>query len=539
MDNQNIGHTLTAVAQQYPDNIGLVHPKEKGKNKWTFSELETNVQAFCHALSKERITKGSRVILMVKPSMEFVCLAFALFRLGAVVILIDPGMGFRNLLRCISSVKPEVFIGTPKAVLFKVLFHRHFRTVTNTITIHPFSGFTRAAKKELNAPSHVSFPETNSDDQAAIIFTTGSTGPPKGVCYTHAIFHAQLNLIRNYYQIGPGDIDQPAFPLFALFSTGLGACAVIPDMNPAQPAKVNPEKFIRTIKEFGVTYSFGSPTIWDKVSKYCQTKQITLNTLEKVLMAGAPVPGHLVERVRSILPSHAVVHTPYGATECLPAANIESREILSETWSETMAGKGTCVGKPLPGNTIKILPISDNPMETWQPDKALPANEVGEIAITGPVVTPSYDNNDQENRLAKIHKNNELWHRMGDVGYLDNKGRLWVCGRRAHRVQSTEGTLYPLPCEAVFNQHEAVFRSALVGIGPSPNQLPVLIVELADKNIQHDTLMAELKEIAVSFPHTKSIKYFLVHQEFPTDIRHNAKIFREKLAMWAEEKIKI
>ncbi len=537
MNNQNIGHTLTSVSQQFPDRTGLICKQGNSFKKWTFKELEDMVQAFCHVLLKHKITKGSRVILMVKPSMEFVCLAFALFRTGAVVILIDPGMGYRNLLRCISSVKPDFFIGTPKAILFKTLFKRHFKTVKKTILIHHFSGFIKAAQKQLNQNHHLSLPETKANDQAAIIFTTGSTGPPKGVCYTHAIFQAQLNIIRDYYKIGPNDIDQPAFPLFALFSTGLGACAVIPDMDPAHPAKVDPKKFIRTIKEFGVTYSFGSPAIWNKVSQFCQAEQITLSSLKKVLMAGAPISGDLVKRVRDILPPDALVHTPYGATECLPATNIESREIISETWPETTVGQGVCVGLPLPGNTIRIIPISEKPLKKWHPKTTLPTNEIGEIVISGPVVTPAYDNNEVENKLAKIPDNNILWHRMGDVGYLDPRGRLWVCGRRSHRVQASDHTLFPLPCEAVFNRHPAVYRSALVGVGNPPEQTPVLIVELVDQKTKHDGLMADLREIANRFSHTAMIEHFLIHEEFPTDIRHNAKIFREKLAVWAAEKI--
>ena len=179
-------------------------------------------------------------MLMVRPSMEFICLTFALFAMGAVVILIDPGMGYRNLLRCIGSVRPAAFIGIPIAHLFKTIFKKHFPLVQTNICVGSALGLFG---KELPGPAGsqqqpYEIYQAADDDLAAIIFTTGSTGPPKGVQYEHRVFQAQLEQISNYYGIRPGDIDQPAFPLFGLFSIALGACAVIPEMDPARPARV-------------------------------------------------------------------------------------------------------------------------------------------------------------------------------------------------------------------------------------------------------------------------------------------------------------
>jgi acyl-CoA synthetase (AMP-forming)/AMP-acid ligase II len=378
--------------------------------------------------------------------------------------------------------------------------------------------------------------ETNKDDLAAIIFTTGSTGPPKGVQYTHSIFAKQLELIREYYKIGPDDIDQPAFPLFALFSIALGACAVIPQMNPAKPAQVNPAKFIKTILDHRVTYSFGSPAIWNVVSHYCLNKRINL-PLKKVLMAGAPVSGELVTRVKSILTPGAEVHTPYGATESLPVSSITGTEIVENTWPETRKGKGTCVGKPLPGIDIQIIVPSDSAISTWDDVEILDPYKIGEIVVRGDVVTKAYDHNDKENLISKIKEADSFWHRIGDMGYFDSKGRLWFCGRKAHRVITSDATMFTIPCEAVFNEHPEVFRSALVGVGEIGKQLPVIIVEPFSKNIDKEKLITQLQVLAQNNTLTASIEHFLVHDSFPVDIRHNAKIFREKLGLWAEKQL--
>ncbi len=541
-DNHNIALALSEMAAAQPERPALIARVFGGSRSWTFRELDDNVSAYAHGLAGLGLSGADRAALMVPPSMEFIALAFALFRLGVPVILIDPGMGYHNLLRCLVRIKPTVFIGSPKANLFRFINTFNFPSIRKAVCTGPSFGFLGHSLTGLADYDRGPFatPPTAAEDLAAIIFTTGSTGPPKGVRYRHGVFQAQLKLIRDYYGITPADIDQPAFPLFALFSTALGACAVIPEMDPARPARVDPALFIHSIRERGVTYSFGSPAIWNVVSRYCLEQGIVLDSLRLVLMAGAPVSGELIDRVRRILPPGAEIQTPYGATEALPVASITGAEVLGETWPRTRLGWGTCVGRPLPGNTVKIIRTSDRPLPEWAAVAELPPGEIGEIVVAGPVVTEGYEQNERENELAKIPAGDRVWHRMGDLGYLDGQDRLWFCGRRAHRVVTAGGEMYTIPCEAIFNEHHAVYRSALVGVRkPGESyQTPVMIVETAEA-VDEAELLAELRQRALGNPLTESIEHFLIHPDFPVDIRHNAKIFREKLAVWAEEQLRI
>jgi olefin beta-lactone synthetase len=541
--NINIAQTLTEVADLQGDKIGLVEAAT-GK-ELTFKEIDSISDNYATLLIKNGVHAGERVMLMVKPSADFICLTFALFKIGSPVILIDPGMGYKNLLRCIEGVKPKVFIGIPKAHVFRKLFPKPFRSVEKTFCCGFSFGLfgTDISKVKIEKEKGRKIYSPESDDLAAIIFTTGSTGPPKGVRYEHTIFSAQLRMIKEYYKITASDIDQPAFPLFALFSTALGACAVIPDMDPTQPAKVDPKTFIASLNDNKVTYSFGSPALWNVVSAYCIKHKITLTSVKQILMAGAPVSGELIGRVSSILSDEASIHTPYGATESLPIVSIEGREILDTTWPRTCEGKGTCVGRPLPGITVKIIPISDDVIPTMGCTDFLPPGEIGEIIVQGDVVTKAYENNSDETKLAKIEDGKSFWHRMGDTGYVDDIGRIWFCGRRGHRVITEEGTYFTIPCEAIINNHPAVYRSALVGVpssGSVENQIPVMIVEpMKESDIKEKTLLAEVKRLSKSHPLTERIDHFLLHPDFPVDIRHNAKIFREKLSVWAQSNISI
>ncbi len=532
--NCNIAQALRRAAAARPADTALIVPGSKGGRRWTFAELDNNTGFYLEFLKRQGVKGGDRVMLMVRPSMAFICLTFALFALGAVVILIDPGMGYKNLLRCIGSVAPEVFIGIPRAHIFKRLFPGPFRRVRCNICVGRGLGLLG---RQLPVPDQgrrdYTVVPAEADDQAAIIFTTGSTGPPKGVVYEHRIFQAQLTRIKKYYGITPVDIDQPAFPLFALFSIALGACAVIPELDPSRPARVRPEKFIKTILEHQVSYSFGSPAIWRVIADFCAAHNIQLPSLKKILMAGAPVSGELIELMLAALPADGDIHIPYGATEALPVISISGREVVSETWPLTRQGRGACVGRPLPDTEVRIMRVVAGPVADLD-GLLLPAGEVGEIIVKGEVVTGSYFNNEPETALAKIRTADGLWHRMGDTGYFDEQGRLWFCGRKAHRVISGGTIHYPICCEAVFNQHPDVYRSALVGVGEEGRQRPVIVVEPLGR-VDKTQLFADLRRLALEHEHTKDINDFLIHPAFPVDIRHNAKIFREKLAVWAED----
>lgn len=541
---KNIAEAFNDIAAVHGSRMAIAEAKT-GIHV-SFSELSSLTDGYAHLLHKHGVKHGDRVMLMVTPSVDFISLTFALFKIGVTIILIDPGMGYKNLLKCIEGVQPSVFIGIPKACLFSKIFRTPFKTVKKHFCCgQSFGLFGSDIKKQARVMSgYGTFPvySPSDDDLAAIIFTTGSTGPPKGVRYEHSIFAAQLDRIRDYYGIDSNHTDQPAFPLFALFAAALGASSVIPDMDPTRPAKVDPEKFVSSIKKYGVTYSFGSPAIWNVVSRYCIQNSIKLETIQKILMAGAPVPGELLERVSAIIPESAQIFTPYGATESLPIVSIEGREVLSETWEKSRIGKGTCVGRPLPGIELAVMTICDKPVRQFDSDLLLPPEEIGEIIVKGDVVTRAYENNDSENEKAKIIDRDTFWHRMGDTGYLDKSGRLWFCGRKAHRVITENGTLYTIQCESIVNEHTDVYRSALVGVTVSGSDFkkPVLIVEPVKEYAGAvDMLIAEVSRLAGASEVTQEITTFLVHNDFPVDIRHNAKIFREKLAVWAEEELQV
>jgi olefin beta-lactone synthetase len=539
----NIATHLPLMAGKHPDQPAIIHPK--GGAQLSFRQLNEECDRYAWGLSRLGIGRGTRTVLMVRPGPEFFCLTFALFKLGAVPVLIDPGMGKANLLSCIVEAEPEAFIAVSAAQAARRLSPRAFRTVKTAVTVGRRWFWGGPTLDSIRESSWREFPcaPTRADDTAAILFTSGSTGVPKGVAYEHGMFDAQVRALRDYYGIQEGETDLPAFPLFALFSIAMGVTIVIPDMDTARPARVDPETFVAELQAYRATQSFGSPAIWDKVGRYCMERNITLPLLRRVLMAGAPVSPSILERIQRILPESADAHTPYGATEALPVSSITAREVLKDTAALSRTGKGTCVGKVFPGITLRIIRITDEAIPQWDDRLVLPRGEIGELVVKGPVVTRAYYRREQATALAKIPDGHAWWHRMGDVGYLDERDRIWFCGRKAERSQTANGTLFTVPCEAIFNQHPDVFRSALVGIGPAEKQKPVIVIEPHPDKFPASAgaitrFTDELLKLGAANPMTAGILTVLFHRSFPVDVRHNAKISRDKLAAWAAERLR-
>lgn len=556
----NIAAHLPRMARLQPDTLAIAVPIGNGYRRYTFAELDRESDRYARGLETYGIGRGTRTVVMVPPGFEFFTLTFALFKAAAVPVLVDPGMGVRNLRTCLEEAEPEAFIGIPKAHLARRLLGWAASASKKIVVTPSDSWLTRlttgaealssVVDRAMPAGSDSAFPVVDADDDevAAILFTSGSTGVPKGAVYTHGNFAAQVEKIRDTYSIEPGEIDLPTFPLFGLFDPALGMSAVIPEMDFTRPAKADPRKLEAAITEFGITNMFGSPALINRFGRYGVEHEVKLPTLRRVLSAGAPVAPQVLERFQQLLSDDVQVFTPYGATEALPVSSIGSREVLTETGAKTARGEGVCVGRPVAGVEVKIIEITDEPIEPWSEKLVVEPGTIGEIVVRGENVTRSYYRRDHSTALAKIScddSEEEFYHRMGDLGYFDDDGRLWFCGRKSHRVRLANETLFTIPCEGIFNAHPRVFRSALVGVPESASHSEadleaVICVELEESERtrgDEKSLIAELRALALEHESTRRIEAYLIHPSFPVDIRHNAKIFREKLAVWAAAKL--
>lgn len=545
----NIAAWLPRQARAQPYTMAVLYPQGKdamGKVAYThltYAQLDHDSDVIARGLEAVGIKRGTRTALMVKPSLEFFALTFAIFKVGAVPVLIDPGIGLRHLKACLAEAAPEAFIGIPAAHAARVILRWGRASIRTLVTVGPrlfWGGYSlEEVKRKGQSEAPYAMADTQPEETAAILFTSGATGVPKGAVYAHRTFLAQVDLIRETYDIQPGEVDLPTFPLFALFDPALGMTTIVPDMDFTRPARVDPKKLLAAIDDFGVTNMFGSPALLDTVGRYAAAHGVRRPSLKRIISAGAPMAPIILERMSTLLRPEAAIHTPYGATEALPVASVDSHTLLQEARPRTEAGAGVCIGRTVPGVELRIIRITDAPIAQWSDDLRVKPGEIGEFVVKGPVVTASYLNRPAATEAAKIREGDAVLHRMGDLGYQDAEGLLWFCGRKAHRVETAQGPLYTDPCEGVFNAHPAVRRSALVGIPEEAHKRPAMLIELEDPAADFAALLPALRALGAAQPHTARISDIRHHKgAFPVDIRHNAKINREALARWAaaEEK---
>lgn len=529
-DSANIARHLPLMAARQPEHPAVKIPRGRAGDgridylALTFRELDAEVDAWVAHLRNKGVRNGDRVLVMVRQGLPLIAAAFALFKLGAIPVIIDPGMGRKNFLACVARSRPRVLLGIPLAQVLSHVFRAAFKSVE--IRVWVSGSPTARINRTPSANRKPEVVDSVSTDLAAILFTSGSTGAPKGVCYEHGMFDAQVRLVRDTYGIAPGEVDLPMLPIFALFNPALGLTTVVPELDPSRPAAVDPAKIVQAIRQEGVTNSFGSPTLWRKIFDHCLAHGLTLPSLRRVLCAGAAVPASLWADAPRVLPN-GKLHSPYGATEVLPVASASADEAPAATVA------GSLIGQPLAENRVKIIALHDGPLASLTEARELPPDEVGEIIVTGPTVTKRYDALPEATAAAKIPDGDRVWHRLGDAGRLDRQGRLWFYGRIAERVETAAGILHTEPVEQVFRSHPQVARCALIGLGARGRQEPALVVQPAQPVADEAALARELRTLALRQPHTAGITRFFFHPSFPVDVRHNAKIHRLTLARWA------
>lgn len=545
--SSNFAGALPQIAARRGDDLALVVQSAPGAPdvRTSWSALAASASAQAHGLREAGVRRGDRVCVFVRPGAEWLALIYALLWLGAVPVLIDPGMGRAGVARCVARIAPRVFVGVPRAHLLRLIAPASFRTVE--LCLCAGAGgvpFTRALR-DLARPEAGPFAplEVALDDPAAVLFTSGSTGPAKGVLYTHGMLAAQRQALAELYAFGRDEVDLACLPLFALYATSLEWTSVLPDLDVSRPGSCDPQRIVEAIQTYGVTNTFGSPAIWRRVAPWCAERGVKLATLRRLMIAGASVPPRLVSACRALLGPEGDVHTPYGATEALPVASIAGAEIENSTRKLTESGRGLCVGRPAPGVEAAVLPIQDAPIARFDPLAVLPPGAVGELCVRGALVTATYAEEPEHTAAAKIpDPRGGLWHRMGDVGYVDEQGRLWFLGRKSQRLETARGTLLPDALENVFDQSEHVSRSALVGVGARGSERPVLVVVPAAvpprARVLRERLATEILRAALWHPACAVVEGVLFRDQLPVDVRHNAKIDRGALKLWAQARVR-
>lgn len=510
--------------------------------KASWAELASRVERLAAGLSTLGAAPGSRVSLLVPPSTDLTAVVYACLKIGAVIVVADAGLGTKGLSRAIKGAQPQFLIGIERALVGAKVYNWPGRKIAAL----PFSESSAgsAKRKLLNVESDLTeleqrghdalangwtAPALDPDADAAVLFTSGSTGPAKGVVYTHRQLAALRDTIQNTYNLRAGTGLVAGFAPFALLGPALGAVSVTPDMDVTAPRTLTARALVDAVEAIDATAVFCSPAALENV--VATAENISLPKVSLVLSAGAPIPVPLLEKVQTIFPN-ATLHTPYGMTEALPIADV-SLPTLREAQSSGTESNGVCVGQAVSGATLKILPFGTPDPEVTESALTQDAFVSGEVVVRAPHVKERYD------RLALTQAHSALipgWHRTGDVGHYDDAARLWIEGRLQHVLTTPTGPVTPVAYELAAESVAEVARAAAVGVGPAATQQLVVAVEVdgIKDGLAPNELAGRVRAaIQAAVPDAVAVAAVLTTR-IPTDIRHNSKVDRAAVARWAE-----
>lgn len=548
----NLADVALDVAQTDPGRVAVIEPDGRNADgtrkykRYTYAQLSMDVESVAIGLREMGIVERTRTVFMTPPSYGGCVVGLALTRVGATTVWIDPSVGYFNVAERLRRLKPEAFVGLPLAHLGRMAFGWGARFRMKSISIGPaFVPGTRSweSLRRPVPPTGIVRADVKPTDTAAIMYTTGSTGPAKptlyeqrNLCAIHRLVHQTWRFDRR----ATPPIDMPVFPAFFTVGLSAGGTIVIPPINYVRqtPQKVDPHALLEVIGDCKVETLFASPVILENLARVGRDEGLTARSLHTVVGGGAPLYAHVIGPLREMIAADGEVHADYGATEALPATEMAGREAMDETYGATARGAGLCVGRPFDGVTVKIVEITDGPIRSLPRVRELAAGEIGEIIVRGPHVSTCYADDAPSTLKNKITDADGVWHRLGDAGYLDRSGRLWVCGRVGHRLALPDGPMFPLMCEPIFDAHPEVKRSGLVGVPVGDTVVPVICIELLDGSTRGpkvDMIRDQLLKLAVTHPTTSTIRSVLFHARLPVDPRHNSKIERPALARWAEK----
>lgn len=541
----DLASVVRDIAQRDPERIAVIEPAGRaadGRRRYerhTYRSLSDDAESVAIGLREMGIVERTRTVFMAPPSYEACVVCLALTRVGATIVMIDPSVGYRNVGERLRRVRPEAFVGIPIAHLARIIFGWGPRLIEKAIVVGKgsrFPGARTVASLRRNAPSKPQRADVNPEDPMIVLYTTGSTGPAKPALYTHRNFCGVFRIVHQSWAFDTSKripVDLAVFPAFFIVGLSAGGTVVVPpiDFVRQTPATTDSAAVLEVIEDCGVRSLFGSPVLLENLARYANARGITTPRLERVIGGGAPITGPAMRALTKMMPN-GEVFSNYGATEALPTTAHSAKETLEETWAKTEAGAGVCVGRPFDGVEIKIVRIQDGVADRFD---ELPQGEIGEILVRSPHISTEYLDEPESTRKNKIG----TWHRIGDAGYLDESGRLWVVGRVGQRVRGPRGPLFPLMCEPIFNAHPKVRRSGLVGVPNGSSETPVMCIELLPHltPIDRVSLRKELLALAAEHAVTKDVSEILFIDELPVDPRHNSKIERPKLAKWAASQL--
>ncbi|MGK7929210.1 MAG: AMP-binding protein [Spirulina sp.] len=505
-------------ALQQPHFPALI---DRGRSRITsFGDLERSSQCLARLFQQRGLKPGDGVLIFYPLSAELYIILAAVFRLGLVAMFLDPSAGKKHIDRCCQLYPPQCFIASTKAHFLQV-FSPQLRQIPLKISFGCAFPHTLSWQEIKGLSPYPNIYSCSGDEPALLTFTSGSTGQPKAAMRSQGLLLAQYQILRRTLQLQPTELELSTLPIFILANLASGLTSLIPDVDLRFPGKIKSDRVIQQIQKYRPSRLLASPAFLECLIERCRDRGLILPQIAKIFVGGAPVMPRTLSQLKTIFPQ-AQITVVYGSTEAEPIASISEGEMEAEDWQKMRSGQGLLVGKPVPEIQLRLRSPWENAIALSEEETlqkcGLPRGEVGEILVRGNHVLSRYLQK-HEDKNTKIYVDRTLWHSTGDMGYLDELGRLWLLGRRSGCLRDRFGILYPFTVECVANGYPEIKRSAVV----SWQGKRVLLIELNQNKKQLD-----LNALKRSLDYAK-IERIVICSRIPVDRRHNSKIDYSRL----------
>lgn len=538
---------IRETAALFPDRVAVIEPHEGARRgewnltKYTYAQLSRDADTIAAALHAKGFKAGMRTVFMAPPSYEAAAVGIALSQVGVTFLWIDPSVGYRNVAERLSRVKPEAFVGIPISLAGKLIFGWGRRFGMKNIVLQGSFPGAMSFKSLVNFKgSRQTPPDVKPSDPSNVLYTTGSTGPAKPALYTHSQFSNVYRTATYSWRFHEYEddipVDMAAFAAF-LFIGLLGrGTMVVPPYNfvKTTPATTPAREVCDVIEAANVHSLFASPAFLERIAAHATDNPQQLRSLRRVIGGGAPMFAPLIRALKAVIPEDAEVWSNYGATEALPSTEMGCKETLEETAALTDEGAGICVGRPFPNNEVRVVGPIDQSSTQLSDYEVQETGAIGELIVRGPNISTEYFWDPASTAKNKLYgADGTIWHRLGDVGHLDEKGRVWVAGRVSQCVRVGEDLLLPIAIEAIFDKHPAVRRSGLGVRTTGGTDQAVVAIELksALPSAEQQALLQDFNASLKTDERLRAVSEVIILAALPVDPRHNAKIERGKLSL--------
>jgi acyl-CoA synthetase (AMP-forming)/AMP-acid ligase II len=506
-----------------PDRPALLVPRQRRggavlHESVTFGELDRGGSRVAGALAERGIGRGDRVLLMVPMSAQLYEVMLGVLKLGACAVFVDPWASLDVLSSMVERTKPDAFVGAPKAHLLRALSPAVRRIPLKLSAGAPALLGGRLEALQRGRPARRPALVIERDEGALLTFTTGSTGRPRGALRSHAFLDAQGAALARHLPREDGDVDMTSLPVFVLSNLAAGVPSVLPLVDFRRVADVDGGVIVEQIRATGVRTLGGSPAFLAAVVRWALAHDVTLPGVRGVATGGAPVEPELLEGLRQVCPdARGNIRVLYGSTEVEPISQIEADEVLRDR----APAAGTCVGRPVPELAVRVARVTDAGAVPTALD--VEPGTPGELLVCGAHVQRDYWQDEAATRATKLEGDDgRLWHRTGDVGYLDERGRLWLLGRARDVLSTDEGALYPWPVEAIARRVEGVDAAALLSLDGQAAVAFELALGAARAPVAAEIVRA-CREAGFA------VARAVVVDRIPVDPRHNSKVDHRRL----------